>query len=216
MVRRGAPDEREEVVGAPLLRADLGDDLLCGDVERQLGQLDGVETTAVHRGQQRGALDELVARERVQPTLRGAGATVVGATDALQERGDAARRPDLADELDRADVDAELQRRGGDQRAQVTGAQAGLDPLTPFLRQGPVVRGHDVVAEARAQLVREPLGHAARVDEDQRGAVLSDQRGDAVEDVAHLLGRRDRLELALGELEREVEGALVAGVDDDR
>ena len=43
-----------------------------------------------------------------------------------------------------------------------------------------------------------------------------DERGDAVEHVAHLLGRRDRLELALGELEREVEVALVTGVDDRR
>ena len=79
-----------------------------------------------------------------------------------------------------------------------------------------VVRGDDVVAEARAELVREPLGEPAGVDEHERGAVLADERGDAVEHVAHLLGRRDRLELALGELEREVEVALVAGVDDDR
>ena len=125
--------------------------------------------------------------------------------------------PIWTDELDRTDVDAELERRGGDQRAEVAGVQAGLDPVAPFLRQGPVMRGHDVVAEACAQLVREPLGHAARVDEDQRGPVLLDQRGDAIEDVAHLLGRRDRLQLALGGLpERQVEGALVAGVDDDR
>ena len=46
--------------------------------------------------------------------------------------------------------------------------------------------------------------------------MLADERGDAVEHVAHLLGRRDRLELALGQLEREVEVALVAGVDDRR
>ena len=139
---------------------------------------------------------------------------MVGAADALQERGDAARRADLADQLDRADVDAELERRGGDQRAQVAGAQAGLDPVAAVLRQAAVVGGHDVVAEALAELVREPLGQPAGVDEHERGAVLRDQRGDAVEHVAHLLGRRDRLELALGQLEREVEVALVAGVDD--
>jgi hypothetical protein len=38
--------------------------------------------------------------------------------DALQERRDAVRRSDLADEIDVADVDAELERRGGDERAQ--------------------------------------------------------------------------------------------------
>ena len=62
--------------------------------------------------------------------------------------------------------------------------------------------------------MREPLGEPAGVDEHERGAVLADELGDAVEHVAHLLGRRDRLELAVGQLEREVEVALVAGVDD--
>ena len=42
-VGRGAPDEGEQVVGAPFLRADLGDDLLGDDVEREMGELDGVE-----------------------------------------------------------------------------------------------------------------------------------------------------------------------------
>ena len=170
------------------------------------GQLDGVEATGAHRGEQRGALDQLVAGQRVQAALGRAGAAVVGAADALQERGDAAGRADLAHQLDRADVDAELERRGGDQRLQLAGAQAGLDPVAAVLRQAAVVGGDDVVAEALAELVREPLGQAAGVDEHERGAVLADERGDAVEHVAHLLGRGDRLELAVGQLEREVEG----------
>ncbi len=67
-----------------------------------------------------------------------------------------------------------------------------------------------------AELVGEPLGQPAGVDEHEGGAVLGDQRGDAVEHVAHLLGRRDRFELAVGQLEREVEVALVPAVDDRR
>ena len=215
-VGRGAPEEREEIVGAPLLRAHLGHDLLRGDVEREVGELDGVEAPGANRGEERGALDQLVARERVQPPLGGAGAAVVGTAHPLQERGDAARRADLAHQLDRADVDAELQRRGGDQRPQVAGAQAGLHPVAAFLRQAAVVRGDDVVAEAGAELVREPFGEPPGVDEHERGAVLPDQRGDAIEDVAHLLGRRDCFELAVGEFQREVEVALVTGVDDHR
>ena len=50
--------------------------------------------------------------------------------------------PDLAHELDRPDVDAELERRGGDERAQVAGAEAGLHPVPALLREAPVVRGH--------------------------------------------------------------------------
>ena len=38
--------------------------------------------------------------------------------------------------------------------------------------------------------------------------------GDAVEDLAQLLGRRHRLELAVGQLDRQVELAAVTDVDD--
>ena len=204
-VGRGLAHQREEIVGAPFLRADLGDDLLGDDVEREVGELDGVEPAGVHRGEQRGALDELVARQRVETTLRRAGPAVVRAADALEERGDAARRADLAHELDRTDVDPELERRGGDERPQVAGAQAGLHAVPALLGQAAVVRGDDVVAQPGAELVREPFGEPPGVDEHEGGAVLADQRGDAVEDVAHLLGGRDRFELAVGQLEREVE-----------
>ena len=110
----------------------------------------------------------------------------------------------------------ELERRGGHQRLQLAGPQARLDPVAALLRQAAVVRGDHVVAQPLAELVREALGQPAGVDEHERGAVLADERGDAVEHVAHLLGRRDRLELALGQLEREVEVASVADVDDRR
>ena len=77
-----------------------------------------------------------------------------------------------------------------------------------------MVGGDHVVAQLLAELVGEPLGQPAGVDEHEGRVVLADQVGDAVDDVAHLLGRRHGLELALGQLERQVEGALVAGVDD--
>src|SRR5439155_23606369 len=154
--------------------------------------------------------------QRIQASLRRAGAGVVRAADALQERGDAARRADLADELDRADVDAELQRRGGDQRLERAGAQARLDPPAPLLREAAVVRGHDVVAQALAELVREPLRHPPRVDKYEGGLMVRDVLGDAIDDVGHLLRRRDRFELTLGQLDGDVERALVTDVDDLR
>ena len=139
---------------------------------------------------------------------------MVRAADALEEGGDAAGRADLAHELDRADVDAELERRGGDERAQVAGAQPRLDPVATLLREAAVVRGDRAVAQALAELVGETLRQPAGVHEHERGVVLADEIGDALDHVAHLFGRRDRFELALGQLEREVEVALVAGVDD--
>src|SRR5690606_38846201 len=106
-VRVGPGDELEEWVGPPLLGRRLGDDLLGEDVERCLRKLHGVEPAGPHGGEQGGALDELVAGERVEAALGGAAAGVVGAADPLEARGDRAGRADLADELARADVDPE-------------------------------------------------------------------------------------------------------------
>jgi hypothetical protein len=119
---RGAPDERVEIVGAPLACGDLGDHLLGGDVEGEARGVDGVEPAGAHGHEQRGAFDELVAGEWEQPALRCARPAVVRAAHALEEGGDAAGRADLAHQLDRPDVDAELQRRSGDQRLEVAGA----------------------------------------------------------------------------------------------
>ena len=74
--------------------------------------------------------------------------------------------------------------------------------------------GDAALAEPLAEVVRDPLGEPARVDEDERGPVRPDERGEPVVDLAPLLVGRDRLELAVGELDREVERAAVAEVDD--
>ena len=89
-----------------------------------------------------------------------------------------------------------------------------LDAVAAVLRQDAVVRGDDVVTQPLAELVREPFGEAARVHEHERRAVLATSVGDPVEHVAHLLGARDGFELTLGQLDGEVELALVAAVDD--
>ena len=189
VVRRGLAHELVQVVGPPLPRRGLGDHVLRRDVERQPGRHDRVEPAGAHRGEQRRALDQLVAGQRVEAALRRADAGVVRAADPLQEGGDAAGRADLAHELDRPDVDAELERRGGDERLQLAGPQPALDPVPAVLRQAAVVRGDHVVAEPLAELVREPLGEPAGVDEHERGAVLAHELGDPVEHVVHLLGR---------------------------
>ncbi len=177
-------------------------------------RLDGVEATAADCREERRALDQLVAGERVQPSLRGAGPGVVRTSDSLEERRDAARRPDLTHQLDRTDVDAELERRSGDERPQVAATQTRLDAMTAVLGEAAVVRGHHLVAQAFAELVREPFRQSARVHEHDGRVVLGDELGDAVEDVAHLLGRGDGLELAVGQHEPEVELTEVPGVDD--
>ena len=73
-----------------------------------------------------------------------------------------------------------------------------------------------VGGQALGQLVGHPLGHLARVDEHQGGAMVPRVLGDAVEDVGHLAAAHHRLELGGGELDGHIEVAGVAAVDDDR
>ena len=152
---------------------------------------------------------------------------VVGPPDALEEGADGAGRADLAHQLDGADVDAQLEGRRGDERAEVTGAQARLDDAPPGGGEAAVVRRHEergidvapapglLVGEALGQLVGHPLGHLAGVDEHEGGAVVPGVLRDAVEDVGHLAAAHHRLELGGGQLDRHLEIAGVTAVDDD-
>ena len=63
-----------------------------------------------------------------------------------------------------------------------------------------VMRQDRVFAQALAQVVGHALGQAARVDEHQGGAVLADEVGHAVVDLAPHFGGRDRAELVLAAL----------------
>ena len=76
------------------------------------------------------------------------------------------------------------------------------------------MRGHLVLAEALAHLMGYALGHPAGVHEDQRGAVALYVLGDAVQDLRYLLGRGHGPELVVGNLQGEIEGALVPDVHD--
>ena len=121
-----------------------------------------------------------------------------------RKAGDRARRAELADQIDVADVDAELERGGGDQRLQLAVLQPllGIEPL--LLGEAAVMRGDVGLAQQLGQLARHPLGHAPRVDEDQRGAVLLDQLRQAAIDLLPDLGRHHRFERRVGNLEREI------------
>src|SRR4029077_11927283 len=117
-------DEIEERVLAPFLRRGLGNDLLRHDIEGALGNREPVELAAADAVEKRGAFDKLVARQREEAALRRALDGVARTADPLQKGRDRARRTDLAHEVDIADIDAELERRGGDERLQLAGFQA--------------------------------------------------------------------------------------------
>ena len=72
-------------------RGDFGDELLDEDVERRNRRHEAVEVTGAHGREQRRALDELVAVEGEEPSLRDPVDAVVRPSHPLQERADRPR-----------------------------------------------------------------------------------------------------------------------------
>ena len=121
----------------------------------------------------------------------------------LQQEAYRARRPDLADEVHGADVDAELQRRGRDAEAYLSFLEPPLRVVPALLGEAPVVR-HDVLfPQPLRHQVRDPLHEAPGVHEDQRGTVLPGEAGDAVQHVRPLLVGRNGPYLVAG---RQLDG----------
>ena len=170
------------------------DDLLRQDVERRVGNDDAVELAAADRQHERRALDQLVARRRRRAAPLGtAPRQWPGAADALHGDGDRSRRSDLAHEIDRADVDAELERRRGDERRCSSPLFSRCSASSRILRDRlPWCAATAFVAEPLGEVMRDALGQPPRVDEDERRAVLRDERGDAVVDLVPQLVRRRR------------------------
>src|SRR5204862_7908180 len=59
-IGRGAAQQSEKLILAPVARRDFGDDLLGQHVERLLGDRYSVELAATNAVEERGAFDELV------------------------------------------------------------------------------------------------------------------------------------------------------------
>ena len=198
----GPADQLEELVFLPLLgRRHLGDDLLGQDVERG------------HRGQGRRRGGPCARRPasaaHSTSSSRVVGKMMPSGTPWREwlERPTRCRKvkwpagePDLARQLDRPDVDAELEGRRRYQGAQVPRPQAGLGPLAPLGGQAAVVGGHLVGAQDLAQEVGQALGKPPGVHEHQGRAVALDVLGDALDYLAQLLLGEDGSQLLLGQL----------------
>ena len=212
----GPPHQLEELVHRPVLRRDLGDELLREHLQRLLPHLDPIKLPLFHRPEQRGALHQLVAGEREEPALGGAVHRVPRPPDPLEEGGDPPRRAQLAHQVHVPDVDPQLQRRGGDERAELPRLEPLLGVEPRLLGEAPVVRGHRVLAQPLGKVPRHPLGEATGVDEHEGGAMRLDQLGKPAVDLVPDFVRHDCVERGLWKLEAEIEGSAVAGVDDGR
>ncbi len=175
---------------------------------------DGVELALTDRSQQRRALHEIVARGGKYATLRQAADGVARSSHALQERRDPMRRADLADEIHMSDVDAQLERGGGDERAQPARLEPGFRVEACLFRQASVMRRDRALAEPFAQMPRQALGHPSRVHEDERRPMRRDERREPIVVLLPDLVRHHGVERGAGNLDAEIHLAAMSRVDD--
>ncbi len=207
-----------------------GDDLLRCDIEGIAGIPRRFDGSLVHRLRDRGARDEVAAKLREDDAFAHRVDLVAAAADALEPAGHRGRRLDLDHEINRAHVNAQLERRSGDERSQLTGFQQVLDLDALRAREGSMMGPHQRFAGQLVQRARETFGEPAAVDEDQRGPVRTNQlqqpRVDRRPDGgARVADRRRTARDIVGscqpghvldrDLDPEVERLPLASVDDD-
>ena len=111
--------ERVEVVDGPRAVHRGRDQLLGEHVERVARDDRRLDRALVHEAGHDRGLEQVAAILREEDAARRLADLVAGPADALEATGDRAGRLDLDDEVDRSHVDAELERRGRDDRGQV-------------------------------------------------------------------------------------------------
>ncbi len=141
-VRPGAAHGVVPLVHVQIFHRDRGHGLLGQHVERAARGVQLFDETVAHAGHRHRRLHEVSAVLRVEGALRDRADGVASTAHALQAGGHRGRRFHLDDQVDRAHVDAQLQRGGGDHRAQRA-------LLEHSLGLGALVLGHRAVVGAR-------------------------------------------------------------------
>ena len=191
-----------------------GDHLLSEDIKRLGRYLDAVQLAGAHGANRRRALHELVAGERIEDALGYGAEPVAGAAHPLQQGRDQPRRPDVAHQVDVADIDAELERSRGDNDRDVAALQALLGQQARLPGQAAVVGGHLALAQPLAQLMGNAFDEAAGVDEDDRRPMGLHLGNDPLVDLVPQLVGRDRPQLLVWDVDGEVHRPPMADVDD--
>ncbi len=93
--------------------------------------------------------------------------------DALHAGRDRPGGSDLAHQIDRPDVDAELERGRRDERPQRAGLQLMFGDEPRLSRQAAVMCRDRVVAQPLREIVGDAFGQAPRVDENQGRSMLA-------------------------------------------
>ena len=140
-IRVGAAEQGVEFIDLPFLHRDHSHDLLRQNIERVARRVDRLDLAAQHAAGHRRRLHDVLAMRGEDAPAAGLADEMAGAAHALQALRHRLGRLQLHDEIDRADVDAQFQRRRADERRQ----RARLERL---LQRQPRLLGHAAVVGA--------------------------------------------------------------------
>ena len=120
------------------------------------------------RSDERCAFEQIIARGRENSAFRYRSAPVTCAANSLQTHRNRTRRTNLANQIDTSDIDSKFERGCGYQRADFASFEFSFGSETQLARETAVMRGDGILSQAFAQVMRHPLGEAARINEDER------------------------------------------------
>ena len=185
-VWRGLGDLGEQGVSRERCVAGAAQHVLCQHIEPAFVRARRIEFARIDGVERGAALQHLEAIGRHQQGTARHVEAMIGAPDPLQQPRRALGRPDLHDQIDVAPVDAEIERRRRDDRAQPAGRHRGLDLAALLDREAAVMeRDRQLLLVEAPQRVEAQFGLRTRVDEQDRAPGLAQR----VVDIGH---RRQR------------------------
>ena len=156
----GGGDQALDLVDLPLVHRRHRDQVLGEHVERVLRDHRLLDLPFAHPPGDDRALEQVAAEFGEDPAFRDLAERVAGAADPLQAAGHRLRRLDLDHQVDRAHVDAELERARRDQARQLPRLQQLLDQGALLVGEGAVVGSGDLRV-GTAECRRGPVGAAS-------------------------------------------------------
>ncbi len=139
-----------------------------------------------------------------------------GSSHALKRDSDGPRRPDLANQVYCADVNAQFERSSSHHGAQLSTFQTSFCVETQCAREAAVMGKHHVLAQPFGQRMRDALGETARVDKNECGAIRKDQLRHAVVDFRPHLVRGHRPKFIARNLDCRFHFTPMTDIDDAR
>ena len=147
--------------------------LLRQHIQRIARKARRLDVPLVHGARHRGAGHQVGAVLGKENPLAHRIHVMAGAADALHPAGHRGRRFNLNHQVHGAHVDAQLQRRSGAQRTNLPRLQLLLDDRALRRGQRAVMRAGDRLSGQFVQRARQPLGHLAAVDKENRRVALA-------------------------------------------